>query len=70
MNCTHAYIGIRRDTGKVVAVTVDNPAHAREVAADLKEFAKGGLIIERVTLDVSRKEFGEIRTGWTAPAAA
>lgn len=66
MNCTHAYIGTDRATGKVVATTVDNPTHAKNVANDLKEFVESGLIVERVTLEVARKEFGEVRTGWRA----
>jgi hypothetical protein len=61
MNCTHAYIGTSRATGKVVACTVDNPAHANDVANDLKDFAKSGLIIERVTIEECRRVFGEQR---------
>lgn len=51
-----AYVGIK-SCGCVVAATVDNPAHQKEVAKDVATFIKEGLTIERKTCAWVRENF-------------
>ena len=51
---THAYIG-RGKCGCIIAVTTDVPDMRKETAADVAEFVRGGLSVERVTLDDFRR---------------
>jgi hypothetical protein len=53
---THAYIGVRR-CGCVLAATVDDGRIS--VPDDLRDFAKDGLTIERVTIEESMQRFGK-----------
>jgi hypothetical protein len=50
-----AYVGIKA-CGCIVAATVDNPQHKREVAKDIAGFIRQGLSVERITVERVRKE--------------
>ena len=56
LKVSHAYIGIAR-CGCVLGVTIDNPAHAKEVRRDVQAFMRAGDTIERVTVEVAREKF-------------
>jgi hypothetical protein len=47
---THAYIGVS-PCGCVRAVTADLPGHSIDVGADVAEFIRGGMTIERTTVE-------------------
>ena len=51
-NSTHAYIGVDK-CGCIRAVTVDNPAHKKEVRKDVMDIMKWGTI-ERVLIESAR----------------
>lgn len=49
----YAYVGICSH-GKVRAITVDEPEYAKETRKDVAEFMRGGLTIERWTIEATR----------------
>jgi hypothetical protein len=53
---THAYLGIA-SCGCVMAMTVDNPEHKKDVAKDVASFMRWGATIERVSIEYARKAF-------------
>lgn len=52
-----AYVGRCRGCNQVVAATIDEPRHAKEVARELSRWVKDGMIIERVEVDYVRTHF-------------
>lgn len=51
---TMAYAGYCSVCGTLRAVTVDRPEYAKHVAADVADFIRGGLRVERVTCESVR----------------
>ncbi len=68
MVLTHSYIG-KKECGCVVAATVIDGQTPESVAADVADFIRGGLTIERVESDFVRLHFGECPHDKTIPMA-
>lgn len=52
---THSYVGRRPGCGCLVAACVDDGDRGR-IATAIADFARGGYIVERVTVEVVRAE--------------
>ena len=62
MSYTHAYVGVA-PCGCIRAATVDDDVHPKDVAADIVGFMRGGMTLERVSL-----EGGPVRLCWAEHA--